>query len=101
MTEPALPRVVDEVALGVQRGVFSPTIFTVLRTELTVPSLPSPKKTVRVTSGVSVEKSLLKCRLIRLTSSRMPTVKWRRGRGSAILSKIAAAMGVNSLEESP
>ena len=32
-------------------------IFTELRLALTVPSLPRPKKTARVTSSASVEKS--------------------------------------------
>ena len=49
-------------------------IFTELRLALTVPSLPRPKNTARVTSSPSVEKSSSESRLKKVTSSLMPTM---------------------------
>jgi hypothetical protein len=77
-------------------------IFTELRLALTVPSLPRPKKTARVTSSVSVVNSGSYSRLKRVTSSTMPTVKCRFGCGLANSAKTAAAWaGVNSFDDRP
>src|SRR3990172_8579200 len=67
----------------------------------TVPSLPSPKKTAR-TPGGSVRKLASTARLVRLTSSTIPTVKRGFGAPLASSSKTAFTMaGGNSFEASP
>ena len=77
-------------------------IFTELRLALTVPSLPRPKNTARVTSSPSVEKSSSESRLRKVTSSLMPTMN--RGFGWALASSSYTAFtwaGVNSFELRP
>ena len=80
----------------------SPTIFTEVLLAPTVPSDPRPKNTARSPSASSVEKPVSTGRLVRETSSAIPTVKWLRGRSAARLSSTALAIaGVNSLEARP
>ena len=69
---------------------------------LTVPSLPRPKKTARTTSSGSGANEASTGRLVPLTSSTIPTVKWFFGGSAASSSNTAAAMaGVNSLDDRP
>ena len=68
----------------------------------TVPSAPRPKKRARTVLGSSVEKCGSHSRLVWVTSSLMPTVKWFFGLALAASSRTAFTMaGVNSLEERP
>lgn len=56
----------------------------------------------RTVSGSSVEKAGSKSRLVCVTSSRMPMVKWLRGRSRPHSSRMALTIaGVNSLEDRP
>ena len=77
-------------------------ILIELRFALTVPSLPRPTKTARITSSGSVVNERSTGRLVSVTSSTMPTVKWFFGSSASSSAKTAAAMaGVNSFDESP
>ncbi len=84
------------------RGVSSPMILMLALLADTVPSAPRPKKRARVTSSGSRSKSGSTSRELPDTSSRMPTVKRRRGDGAAMLSNTAFTIaGVNSFDASP
>jgi hypothetical protein len=68
----------------------------------TVPSAPRPKNTARTTSGGSMSSSRSQSSDRPVTSSTMPTVKWRRGRALDSSSYTPTTIaGVNSFEERP
>ena len=68
----------------------------------TVPSEPRPKNTARNTRSDSVANERSTARLVRETSSVMPTVKWLRGAAADSSSNTALAMaGVNSFDDRP
>ena len=84
------------------RSVCAPMILIELRFALTVPSLPRPTNTARITSSGSVVNERSTGRLVPDTSSTMPTVKWFFGSSASSSAKTAAAMaGVNSFDERP
>jgi hypothetical protein len=77
-------------------------ILIEFRLALTVPSLPRPKNTARMTSSGSVENERSTARLVFVTSSTIPTVKWFLGSATSSSANTAAAIaGVNSFDESP
>ncbi len=83
-------------------SVWSPMILIEFLFALTVPSLPSPKNTARTVSGSSVSNVGSTGRLVPVTSSTIPTVKWVFGSSRASSSNTALAIaGVNSFEDRP
>src|SRR5215831_13457886 len=68
----------------------------------TVPSAPKPQNTQRTVSSPSIEYAGSYARLVWVTSSLMPIVKWFFGASLLSSSKIPLTIaGVNSLEERP
>ena len=68
----------------------------------TVPSAPNPKNIARTALSDSIMKCGSTSRLLKVTSSLIPTVKWFLGRSLLSSSNTALHIaGVNSLDDSP
>ena len=95
-------RVVDEIALGVVVGFLADDLDGVLvgaHGAIGAQAVEQGAHRARVLRWRTPGRN---CRLVWVTSSLMPTVKWFLGDGLCRSSKTALTMaGVNSLEESP
>ena len=101
VTVPDFFEVVDEVTLGTVFGFFTDDLDRVLVRAHGAVSAQTPEYAAHGLGGFDIEGGS-KSRLVWVTSSMMPIVKWFFGVAFFSSSKTALTMaGVNSLEDSP